>query len=504
MSEEKHFFWNYLSLGFGQVGSYICQLVLTVLIVRAINPDGFGIFSLFLMIGAIICMLLIDWPNPSIIRYGKEEFIETDTILEMFWARFALLIVTYSIIIVFLFILKDYIDSYIGIKYASFLLLGYVCSLSGGLFISNILQTVGKIKLFSFMNFISKFLILIIFIIIMIAFESVTIVDVILIYILSQITIVIIGIATLDKKCILPVKISKEKILKIIKFSWPMIFGAISSILYTYTSTILINHYMTISDVGIYSVSFFVMTILSTIILSISYLLLPIVASIKTQKRTQIIYEFINEIVPQGVFFWSLFVSLSAIVCSISIPIIFGPSFAQATTPMLILLIGASFLSITAFHTCVLMNYDYMKALVWHSIIFAFFILIASLVLIPLFGLNGAAFAVSLSYFLINSPLIYPKLLNYFGSTMIQKNYLLTFKSNFPILLIVPICIFIDNLPLKVILSLLLIAFSIMIARQMNLFKPGMIRIIEYIDMPKFIKTSISRCYCRLLLNNSS
>ena len=106
MSEEKHFFWNYLSLGAGQSGAYISQLLLTIIIARAIRPEGFGILSLFLMISGIFCMLLIDWPNSSIIRYGKKEFIETERISEIFWARFTILLVTFLIALFILLFLR--------------------------------------------------------------------------------------------------------------------------------------------------------------------------------------------------------------------------------------------------------------------------------------------------------------------------------------------------------------------------------------------------------------
>ena len=507
MSEEKQFFWNYLSLGVGQSGAYISQFLLTIIIARAIQPAGFGILSLFLMISGIFCMLLIDWPNSSIIRYGKKEFLETEKISEIFWARFTILLITFLIALFTLLFFKNFIDGYVGIRNASFLLIGYICSTSMILFISNIFQTTGKIKLFGFMNFISKFSLLILVTMIIINFHSLTITDIILLYIFSQIIVVIMGIAIINKKWIFPIKFSKEMILTILIFSWPMIFGALSAIILDYTSTILIKTYLTIHDVGIYSVAYMVMTILSMIILSLPSLIFPIVASIRAQQRTHIIIEFLNEIIPQGIFLWSLFISLTAIICSFSIPIIFGQSFAQATTPLLILLLGLSFMSISTFHSSILVNYDLMKKLVIISILIAVLNLIGSLILIPIIGLNGAALATACSYAIMNIfyiPFIYPNLQANFGINSVHESYKFIVKLNFPIFLIVPMCLFIDNLIIRIILSTVLIIFSLLIARRMNLFKKSTIKYIEYIDMPNPMKNIIKKAYGHLVLNNSS
>jgi len=507
MSEEKQFFWNYLSLGAGQAGAYISQFLLTIIIARVIQPAGFGILSLFLMISGIFCMLLIDWPNSSIIRYGKKEFIETERISEIFWARFIILLVTFLVALFTILFFKDFIDDYIGIKNASFLIIVYVCSSSMILFMSSIFQTTGKIKLFGLMNFISKFSLLVLVTMIIINFHSLTITDTILLYIFSQIIVVIVGIAAINKKWLFPIKISKEMILTILIFSWPMIFGALSAILLDYVSTILIKTYLTINDVGIYSVAYMVMTILSMIILSLPSLFLPIVASIKVQQRTHIIIEFMNEIIPQGVFLWSLFVSLLAIICSFCLPIIFGQSFAQATKPLLILLLGLSFMSISAFHTSILVNYDLMKKLVIMSILIAILNLIGSLILIPMIGLNGAALATACSYAIINIfyiPFIYPDLLVHFDNNVIQKSYKRIIKFNFPIFLVLPICLFINDLTIRIIISSVLIIFSLIIARRSNVFRKSMIKYVEYIDIPNLIKNSIKKIYGYLVLNNSS
>lgn len=507
MSEEKQFFWNYLSLGIGQSGAYISQFLLTIIIAKTIQPEGFGILSLFLMISGILCMLIIDWPNSAIIRFGKKEFIETKQISEIFWARFTILIITFLISFFILLYFRNYIDNYVGIKNTSFLLLGYICSTSMILFISNIFQTTGKIKIFGFMNFISKFSLLVLVIIIIIIFHSLTITNTILLFIISQIIVVLIGIAIINKKWIFPIKFSKEMIFTIIIFSWPMIFGALSAIILDYISTILIKTYLTISDVGIYSVAFMVMTIFSMIILSLPTLILPIVSSIKFQQRTNILIEFINEIIPQGVFFWSLFISLSVIICSFSIPIIFGQSFAQATTPLLILLFGVSFMSISSFHSSILVNYDLMKKLVIISILIAVLNLFGSLTLIPINGLNGAALATAGAYAILNIffiPFVYPDLLNQLGSEAVKNSDIFIIKFNFPIFFVLPICLFVDNLIIRVILSVSVIIFSIIIARRMHLFKENSMKYVEYIDMPNPIKNVIKKIYSHLILNSSS
>jgi O-antigen/teichoic acid export membrane protein len=502
MSEEKQFFWNYFSLGLGQSGAYISQFIVTILVANSIQPVGYGLLSLFLMVSGIVCMLLVDWPNSSIVRYGKNEYIRTGRVSEVFWARLAILIVT-SIIILFIFIFfRNFIDDYVGIKNATFLLIGYIWCSSIILFISNIFQTVGEIKLFGFMNFISKFFLLILVAIVLLSFHGLSVTDTVILYLLSQIIVVIVGIIIIDKQLLTPIIFSKKMIFTLIIFSWPMVFGALSVLSLNYVSTILINTYMTVTDVGIYSVAYMVMAIISYIILSLPSLLLPIIATMKAQQRTDTILEFMNDIIPQGIFLWSVIISLLTIICSFIIPFFYGPAFTQATTPLLILLFGVSFMSISAFHSSIMVNYDSLQKLVVISAFIATLNLIGSLILIPMIGLNGAALATAISYVIMNIlyiPFVYPNLQKNFNGEYLRSNYKWIVKFNFPIFFVLPICLLSENLPIRIILSLIIVIVSIVIAKKMNVFKKSTLKYIDYVNMPNSIKIIIKRTYHNLL-----
>jgi|GEM_PF-2364947 len=503
MSEEKEVFWNYLSILIGQAGTTGLMLLITIITARVLQPEGFGIFSLFLMIAGLLSVLCIDWPNSSIIRFGKEEFLKTGSLAEVFWGRIIIFASCFGIITLFLFVAREWIAGYIGINQnIVFFILAYVFLVSVFEIQLYILQAVGMFKEFGLVPFIGKLsnLLLLFFVVFIIGLTD--ILFIIGISIITQLISVLVIVTTLRREWFTPPKFSQRKITEMVQFSWPMIFGAVSVVIIGYIDTIIIKEFLPISSVGIYSIAYLGMTSVSVVILSIVSLLFPLITTFRYQGRVVLIRQYMDEIIPQGVFIWSVFISALMVIGSIVIPLLFGISYSTAVIPFVILLAGLSARSVSSFYSGITVSFDLMKKVVILSVLIAVLNIIGDLLLIPIWGINGAAVATALSFIIVN--IIYVPFVN---GPLIKKCSVLESKYprafclvyNFPAFPALLICIFIDSAVLQILLFILLLSLSLAIAIKTGLFKEGTIDIIKYINMPDCIKIPIIRAY-RLLI----
>jgi O-antigen/teichoic acid export membrane protein len=83
---------NYISLVFSQGGSVIFAFASVWLLTRVLGSDGYG--SVVAIIAASqVAQVLVNWTSFSVVRFGVDEFVETQKIARTFWVRFAILAV---------------------------------------------------------------------------------------------------------------------------------------------------------------------------------------------------------------------------------------------------------------------------------------------------------------------------------------------------------------------------------------------------------------------------
>jgi O-antigen/teichoic acid export membrane protein len=503
MAEEKQVFWNYLAILVGQFGSSVLAIFTAVITARLLQPEGYGILALFLMVIGLSGTLFIDWPNAAIIRYGKEEFIKTEKIAEVVWARIIIFATTFCTISLSLYLFKDWIVEYIGIETRFFyLIIVYILVSSVAGLSLYVLQAVGKLKVFGIVPFIRSITYFLLLIFIVLKLSSINVVDIILIGIISQIIMIFIVFSTVKLQWFYPPKILRSRIYQIISYAWPMVFGALSAVVIGYIDTIVIKEYLSTADVGIYSIAYMGMTFVSVIILSVVSLLFPLITSFRVQGKINLIKQYIDDLIPQGVFVWSIFVSIVTIIGAIIIPLLFGESYRAATLPFMVLLLGVSFMSIASFYSGVITTFDLLKKMVLVSVLISVLNVIGDLLLVPRMGLVGAATATSLSFLIAN--VIYVPFLN---KSLINKcrkldsGYKRYFVSvyNIPMLLSLFVCLFVSDWLLKIPIFTLIIVISIIVAKKTGLFKKETLDFIDFIEMPFFLKKGIIRVY-RLLI----
>lgn len=499
MTEEGQIFWDYLSVIAGQAFFSFFSLVTTILIAQTLQPEGYGIFTLFLMATGICLTLFMNWPNAAIICYGKEEFIKEGLIRETFWARLLIFALSFIGITIVLFLIKDWLVTYIGISAQDFpLILLYIAFFSLGEIFSNIFRAIGMVKLYGFNLFLKagcQFVLLISFFFV---FKGFTVTEIIILMIVSQVIVFLLPIMVLKINWIYPPKIEFQKIGKMISYSWPFIVSAASVILIGYVGTILIKYYLSSYDVGVYAVAYNNSILVFGIMLALNPVLFPLFMIFKVQNRYDLIRTYIDKTTPIGIFLWSILISIVIIFSSLLIPFLFGNPYQNATLPFMILLAGVSFQSISGFYSSIYSAFEQTKSLVFISVLISLVNIAGMFLLIPVFGILGAAVATSIAYSVGN--IVYLPMMNFLAknknnSIKIDSKRYFDVLYNLPTLVVLGLCIFFSEWWQQVIVGFFIIALSFIYAKKSGLFCKESIELISFIEMPGVLKKNIIKTF---------
>jgi len=495
--ETEQAFWNYLSVFAGRFGSALLSVLLLALIARKLLPEGYGRFSLFLMVANFISLIFLNWPNSAVIRFGKESFIQKKNISEVIGSVLIIFLCTYSLSIILTLVFKNSVEAYIGKGTGLFLLL-FIFVFTSMFYdlLPYVLQSIGKMKVYGFLPLIEKSATLIFFLF-FIYFKKLTAIDVIIIYLLGQVIMIIVAILYLEKKYILPLKYSFEYLRKIVGYSWPMIFGAVSAFLISWIDVIIIKKYFQISDVGMYSLAYRGMTFFLTLSISTTSLAIPMVISFRTLSQPNLLNLYIDELIPQGVFLFSILISAVIVISGPVIFFVLGPAYSNSVLPFVVLIAGVSFNSIGCFYSGFISAYDLILKSVAISVFLSVVKILGSLILIPKYDLVGAAFATTFAFTICN--LLYIKITNNSGHiNSNNKRYLSAFWASLPLFNLTGYFL-LKGLGARVIFFLVSLSVFLIISKKTKLFKEKTLVLIDCVEMPLVLKENIKKIYKKFL-----
>ncbi len=206
--------------------------------------------------------------------------------------------------------------------------------------------------------------------------------------------------------------------IKIFKQSWPLVFAALSVVLYMRIDQVMIKYLLNANAVGQYSAAVRLTEIwyfLPTIIVSSS---MPALIQAKTDKRSfeNKIKKLYSLLIYSGLAI-SLVISFSG---DFLISFLFGTEYKDAATVLQVHVWSCIFVFIGVASSQYLVIENQTKASLYRTVLGLISNILFNLVLIPMFGILGAAIATLISYFVSSV------LSNYFfkGTRGINKMYI--------------------------------------------------------------------------------
>ncbi|MCF7814079.1 MAG: oligosaccharide flippase family protein [Candidatus Cloacimonetes bacterium] len=487
MHELKKSFWDFVFVLSSSFISIPLMIFSESIQARYLGPEKYGQVALIISAIALLYIFGLNWLRLAILRFGKEEFIKEGH-LRRTTTNFVLLsFFSFWIVITLFHIFQESIFGFLEINeqyYFWIIALGLILT-AGKTYIFEILKVIRKIKEQSFlMRFATKIFIALGILLIILKILEIKIINIIFIFLISDLLIVIIGLLLINKKYLIPFDLNKKLLYKMFIFSFPLLFASWSNYIITWIDTYVIKYFLTLEDVGIYQASYKIFnTIRSFLFSSIVTISTPIILVFRTKDQTYKISEFyLKRLLPQVSFFVFILVTFSILFSDLGFHLVYGHKFDASILPFKIIITTLHLGLISAFFTAIRVSFDMTKMYLYLGIFAAVLNFALDIYLVPIFGILGAAAATFL-VFTIN-PVIWYFIIN--RKFAVKRKLALLFPLfSFAVLFI---NIYFSSFILRIIGSMILITISFLISRKFNLFHESDINLLDQIQIPKFFK----------------
>ena len=422
-----------------------------VIIAQSYGPEAYGLFSLALMVVSWISIIAIFGLESGLIRYisiyrGRKEKNKVNYI---FRKSFYFLLVTGIAGGTLLFFSSSFIANNIFNEpgLTLFLKLFSIALPFNVLFVSflSLLRAYQKV---GWSIFISNFLINFLYLAFILLFIVVGfgVIAIPLSYVIGTFLVFLVLIVVLKKQVPeISIKKSKENFplvfREILSYSWPLIFAGALWKLFKWTDLFFIGFFMTAADVGFYNAALPIALLLSFSSDIFMQMFNPLIIKEYSKNRVNNIKQLSKQVGK-----WIYMINLPILMLLIVFPgaflnILFGEEFLVAENALRILSIGAFFLSFNGISLVILGALGKSKTILYNSIIISVINLILNILLIPKYGITGAAISTSFSLLVLNFIFTFQvykktgiipirkKNLNVFFSAVISLGALLLIKS---------------------------------------------------------------------------
>jgi len=427
----KSSFIVFIGLFLSKVLTYVYRII----IARYFGPEVYGLFSLTMMVlgwfVAISSLGLVDGLGRFIALYrGKKEYNKIKYLLSI-----SAIILFFSSIIaaIILFFSAEFIsinffhnsNLIIFLKIFSFLIPILIFSN----FLLCILRAFEKIAWHSFilniLQNIMKLVVLVLFI-----FLGLKTTSIIFSYFLGTLIMFLAAylvckykISEIFGKYKLNKKIKKKTIKNFTSYSFPLLFLSIFSLLFAWIDSFSIGYLMGVLAVGFYNAAIPIALLMGVIPELFGFLFSPLIIRNFSQKNFKVIKE-LSQQVAKWIFIFNLPLFLIIILFpGAIINILFGSNYIIAENALRILIIGYFISSLSYVSGNLVGMMGKSKLILMNIVVTSIINLILNFILVPKYGINGAAISTSIVWVILSLALLFEA--NYYTKIIPLKRKLI-------------------------------------------------------------------------------
>jgi len=480
----------------GQAITATAGIACTVITIRLLSRTAYGRFAIFFMLLEIVSHI-IAWPNPGLVRFGREEMAGAGTLADTFWARLSLFLAGAAAVAILLFAAQRHVMSYVRLQefQVHILLLLYVVLNGFVLMARSVFQTATRFRAYALTQCSVKLLNLAFIVVVFVLLGKVASpARILLVHIVSFALISCVCLVLLPWRLLLPVRIRMPVLKRMAAYSWPFLPAGLSALIVNWVDFAVIKHFKSDLQVGIYAAAYQPVTVIIGLQVALVSAVLPLLVSLAIEKRSRALTWYLDDVLPQIA--WGL--GLGSVVLATAaeaIPLALGGKYAHAVVPCQVLLAGVTFFVFAGFQAALAKALDRVKAVFLIGLLTAALNVLFDLVLVPRFGIQGAAIATAAAYIL--SGLFFFPVLNserWLRRGGVMRRYGVYIGLAAP-LFMAAAALMSRSWALRLIAASGIIAVWVIAARVLGIFRKDTLEKIERIHMPAFARSAAKRFY---------
>lgn len=382
----------------GKLSSTIFGLLIFIILTRILSVEEMGKYTLIFMVVSFALSIGLNWSDNSLARFGREEYVKTKKVNHTYWARMIFYLPIMILFIAVFLLFRDTLTSYIGIDNSFIILLISIFILQSLMnTLIYIFQAIDLLRNSALVTLLQKLVYLLCLSFIYFGFLDASISLIIIFLNLSLLITVAFFLFRFDLSVISPIHFDKNQAIRIWNFSWPQFIGFSGLFTIQYIDTFVIKHYLTIEDVGIYSISYKGFEVLVGLLAIANMIFLPLITEFRTKKQKKIIYRLFKKI-PLAAAVWFGISILIILSSKFIIPAVFSSKYAASIHPFNILVFGTFLTFVNILLEPLFNSFDKTLYLQLTNIAMALCNVFLDFLFVPVYGISGAATATLFSF----------------------------------------------------------------------------------------------------------
>lgn len=333
-------FSDYASVVGARLGAAVLSLASVLLLTRMLAPTGYGTLAFFTIVAMLIFTITSAWTSTAASRYGREELEARGQMIGVTWGRAAITAPLVAIAAVLIPTLKALGGLPPEFTWALvWLAVGYGCVFIVSEHILYLLEAAGRIKLSALGMLCQQAAVVGSLAVVYVTGSSTSPAVIATIWLVGLALVTAAFSTVIWRQALWPPSIDRALLRRMVLFSAPMIAFTVSQYVIRSVDLVVIRGYGTVADVGVYAVAYQGYTVLQALASAAPPILTPLFVSLRSADRESLVALFYERVVPQLTFVGAVLGGLAAPFAIALVPPVFGDEFADAATPMAILLI---------------------------------------------------------------------------------------------------------------------------------------------------------------------
>lgn len=390
---------SFLALGAGNYGAMAIGIATNVVLARRLGAEQYGRLALMLMASQVLLLVAVNWSHIGFVRFGSREFASMGALTETLSTRLGIVVPVAGVGAIGMVLARQPLAAYLGIPPVGvWLILVYfvaACALS---LIGAVFQARDQMARYGACLFLDK-AVMLVFVVALPAMWTSNPLAVLACYAASSLSVAIWGASVVGARTLRPAVPSRAAYRSMVVFSAPLLVSSWAGLFGTnWLDLVILKWYVPLASVGTYSLAFQLAGVVQQVAVIFSTLLVPQLSVMVAEGQAARIRMFTERLLPYWLLGTSILFGLVLLGARAGVPLVFGQAYAGAA-PVLALLMVAS-CAFALFSACLplVSAYGSTWVLSGNCLASAAVNVALDLLLIPQFGINGAAIATVFAY----------------------------------------------------------------------------------------------------------
>lgn len=390
---------NFLALGLGNYGAMAVSMAINAMLTRRLGVGSFGRLALLLTTSQVVALLAGNWTQSAVVRFGAIEFAERGSVAETVWTRLWIALPWALAPLLAAAMFGAPLAAYLGIPVWGLLVVwGHFAAAFALATVGSAFQARQEMSRYGTVLFCDKAIMAAL----LLALPAATVGDplrVVAAYAASSAVVAVGGLLLLGKRSLTPMAVSRDAYRRMWVFSSPLILSTWAAMFGTsWFDYLVLRAYRSDVELGWYSLGMLLAGVLQQVAIISSTLLLPQLSVVIAGGDFSRVRTLMTRVLPYWLLGTSLLFSVAILGGTTLVPLVFGSAFTPAVDVLAVLMLASSAFAMFSVFSALVSALGATWTLTLICFVSGGVNVAADLLLIPRYGIVGAAAATVLAY----------------------------------------------------------------------------------------------------------